>query len=120
MRVWARLDLRLPPEGGEANGTKTSDIAFLQRAQHVNILLEGGELPLESYLVRPRRCFWGQQVNGDGDEAEKGRTRVISGTSHPVWKDPPEAFILTAVEEMVFEVGENAEARTVKYPNEGD
>lgn len=55
-------------------------------------------------------------MNGDGDEAEKGRTRVISGTSHPVWKDPPEAFILTAVEEIVFEVRENTEAGNVKCP----
>lgn len=52
----------------------------------------------------------------NGDEAEKGRTRVISGTSHPIWKDPLEVFILTAVEEIIFEVSENTEAGNVKCP----
>ena len=52
------------------------------------------------------------QVNGDGSEAERGRTRPISGSLNPVWKNPPEIFILTAVEEVVLEVSEGGNAAT--------
>lgn len=44
------------------------------------------------------------QVNGDGSEAERGRTRPISGSLQPVWINPAEVFILTAVEEIILEV----------------
>lgn len=44
------------------------------------------------------------KVNGDGDDAERGRTRTISGTRQPVWRNPRETFILTAVEELLLEV----------------
>lgn len=43
-------------------------------------------------------------MNGDGSEAERGRTRPISGSLQPVWKNPAEVFILTAVEEIILEV----------------
>ena len=45
-----------------------------------------------------------KQVNGEGDENERGRTQSIAGTLQPVWRNPPEVFILTAVEELILEV----------------
>lgn len=44
------------------------------------------------------------QVNGDDDDAERGRTRVLAGTLQPIWKDPPELFITTGVEVLTLEV----------------
>ncbi|CAM9640751.1 unnamed protein product, partial [Ectocarpus sp. 12 AP-2014] len=44
------------------------------------------------------------KVNGDVDDAERGRTHSIAGTLQPVWRNPPEVFILTAVEEILLEV----------------
>lgn len=46
-------------------------------------------------------------MNGEGDDAERGRTQSISGTLQPVWRDPSEVFIVTAVEELILEVGRN-------------
>eukprot|EP00752_Nemacystus_decipiens_P007665 g6853.t1 len=48
--------------------------------------------------------FVSVKVNRDGDEDERGRTRSIAGTLQPVWRNPPEMFILTAVEELILEV----------------
>ena len=45
-----------------------------------------------------------EQVNGDDDEDERGRTQPIPGTLQPVWRNPPEVFILTAIEELILEV----------------
>lgn len=60
-------------------------------------------------------------MNGDGSEAERGRTRPISGSLHPVWKNPAEVFILTAVEEIVLEVrGERENARAPAGAGDGN
>lgn len=48
-------------------------------------------------------------MNGEGDNDERGRTTSISGTLQPVWRDPPEVFIVTAVEELILEVGKITE-----------
>ena len=58
---------------------------------------------LETDMMRARLCLL-EQVNGDEDDAKKGQTRAIPGTSNPVWEYPPEVFILTAVEGITFEV----------------
>ncbi|CAM9268105.1 unnamed protein product, partial [Discosporangium mesarthrocarpum] len=44
------------------------------------------------------------KTNGDGVDAERGRTRTIPNTLEPVWHEPPEIFIVTDVEEILVEV----------------
>ncbi|CAM9193761.1 unnamed protein product [Scytosiphon promiscuus] len=54
------------------------------------------------------------KVNGDGDDAERGRTNCVAGTLHPVWRKPAEVFILTGVEELILEIWD------VDYLKKGD
>lgn len=44
------------------------------------------------------------QVNGDGADCERGRTRSILGTTQPIWTKPAEVFIVTSVEDVILEV----------------